>query len=515
MPPKKPAGTKMSMAELNSKFGGSVVDQMLPSQSVGKDFGKSKGKGLRDIDGGKEEEWRSSGPRKGKGKGDSEPSRADTGDWRGGARDGPGDRGGFGDRGDRFGDRDRGGKGRGDGEPSRADAGDWRSGGGRQDGPRDRDRDGGGGGFRRENRDDHTQAGKDDDWRGNSGRRGGPERSSAPSAPVQMPGQGKYVPPALRKQMEEQAKMDGERKRDDDDRLARQRDNDRRMEEDKERRREELRSKQKEQEEKRRAEDDRRQREEDAKMEKKRAEENKKAEAEKQRKMELKAAKEAEAREKREAIKSASQAQKKAATGSSKKQDHDPAKVAGFMDTCEGVLKDDGSVEKLVEEVEDLLTENELCTVHPMAQLVDLLLRESRGKEDDDVFTIVQNWAPVLNCLIEKSGVRRFKVKVLIECQRAAHKMGLPRLSPATALLEAFFDGLYRAEVIEEDYFDMWAMGDDDTPGKTSAMFQVNVFLDWLRGTLREDKEEDMEEGEGEEEESGEEDEEEDEDAWG
>ena len=116
-------------------------------------------------------------------------------------QDGPGDRGGFGDRGDRFGDRDRGGKGtldkswarstsacstmclavsspgRGDGEPSRADAGDWRSGGGRQatwgsccilsglkqsrlrqDGPRDRDRDGGGGGFRRENRDDHTQA---------------------------------------------------------------------------------------------------------------------------------------------------------------------------------------------------------------------------------------------------------------------------------------------------------------------------------------------------------------------
>ena len=74
-------------------------------------------------------------------------------------QDGPGDRGGFGDRdrGDRFGDRDRGGKGtldksglqsnlaacstmflalsfpgRGDGEPSRADAGDWRSGGGRQ-----------------------------------------------------------------------------------------------------------------------------------------------------------------------------------------------------------------------------------------------------------------------------------------------------------------------------------------------------------------------------------------------
>lgn len=98
------------------------------------------------------------------------------------------------------------------------------------------------------------------------------------------------------------------------------------------------------------------------------------------------------------------------------------------------------------------------------------------------------------------------------------------RLSPASALLEAFFDGLYRAEVpglagrlavwvrckpvnfdqrnsratserhefdsicietapqtclqvIEEDYFEMWAVGDDDTQGKTSAMFQALPFL--------------------------------------
>ena len=35
-----------------------------------------------------------------------------------------------------------------------------------------------------------------------------------------------------------------------------------------------------------------------------------------------------------------------------------------------------------MKQVEDILTDNELCTVHPMAGLVDLLLRESRGKED-------------------------------------------------------------------------------------------------------------------------------------
>ena len=28
-------------------------------------------------------------------------------------------------------------------------------------------------------------------------------------------------------------------------------------------------------------------------------------------------------------------------------------------------------------------------------------------------------------------------------------------------------------QVIEEDYFEMWAVGDDDTAGKTSAMFQA------------------------------------------
>lgn len=47
-------------------------------------------------------------------------------------------------------------------------------------------------------------------------------------------------------------------------------------------------------------------------------------------------------------------------------------------------------------------------------------------------------------------------------------------------------------QVIEEDYFEMWAVGDDDTAGKTSAMFQVTAFLDWLRGKMDEDEEQEM-----------------------
>lgn len=34
-------------------------------------------------------------------------------------------------------------------------------------------------------------------------------------------------------------------------------------------------------------------------------------------------------------------------------------------------------------------------------------------------------------------------------------------------------------QVIEEDYFEMWAVADDDTAGKTSAMFQVRLVLPW------------------------------------
>jgi len=301
--------------------------------------------------------------------------------------------------------------------------------------------------------------------------------------------------------MEEEARKKEEREKENEDRRRKQKEQDRAEEEAKERRREEMRSRQ-------RAEDERKNKEEEAKKEKKREEEAKKEAAEKARKMELKAAKEAEAREKREALKSASQAQKKTSQNSGKKQVFDASKIDSFVETCEEALKDESDVEKLVEQIDDLLTEDEWTTVHPIARLNEMLLTKCRGKQDEEVFSLVQNWAPMLNCLIEKSGIRRFKVKVLIEAQRVASKMGLPRLSPASALLEAFFDGLYRAEVIEEDYFEMWAVGDDDTQGKTSAMFQVTAFMDWMRGI----EEVEMEEGEGEEEEDEEDDDEEEED---
>ncbi|CAK0888174.1 unnamed protein product [Prorocentrum cordatum] len=110
---------------------------------------------------------------------------------------------------------------------------------------------------------------------------------------------------------------------------------------------------------------------------------------------------------------------------------------------------------------------------------------------------LVRGFAPVLNALIKQANVHRFKVKVLCEAQRLAYEMGLPRLSPASALIEVFFDALYRAEIVEEEYFEWWSISNDDTPGKTSAMFQINPFLDWLREAKLEGESSSSDSGEG------------------
>jgi len=433
-----------------------------------------------------------------------------------------------------------------------------------------------GGGFRRDrDREDNTQAGKDDDWRSGMGqrsegggggfgdrerrggfgdrdRRGGDDRDGggwrrggddAPSErpklnlkPRSKPGEegadkdeapwraskkdeveatpkdddkkpafggGKYIPPGQRKKMEEEEKQKETRQREEEQRRADDRERRAREDEEKERRRQEVMSK-------RQAEEEKKAAEQRSREEKKRAAEEEKAAAEKAKKVEEKKKLEAEARERREQLMRESKAQKMKAKGTGDKEVCDLEKVSAFVEACEEVLKGSGSVKSLVKKVDSILTEDELSTVKPVAGLLELLLQQSRRKKDDDVIDLVAEWAPVLNCLCSQSGVRRFKVKLLIEAQRAASKMGLPRLSPASALLEVFFDGLYRAEVIEEDYFEMWAVNNDDTPGKTNAMFQVTFFLEWLRTAKLEGEESsEEEEGEGEESEDEEDDDEE------
>mmetsp|Transcript_31398 Transcript_31398/g.56911 ORF Transcript_31398/g.56911 Transcript_31398/m.56911 type:complete len:570 (+) Transcript_31398:101-1810(+) len=547
-------GVTMSLFEANKTFGGDAAANMLPSQSEGKDFGKAKGKGLRDNTGDLDD-WRTPGGRKGggRGKGDGERSRADDGDWFSKDRPSGGGGGGGGFGGDRggggggFRDRDRN---RDDNTQANKDD-DWRSGMGSKSGGGDRDdrdrgdrrgfgnRDGGGSrsfGNRDGDRDDgpnwRREKGEDTPSERpklalkprSSGADSTPTGGDKPSHPWAKKGEEaeeetptaatearptKYVPPAQRKAMEEEDKKKDQRRQEEEERRAKNAERMEKEQEEKDRRRQEVLRKQEEAEEKRR-------KERDEKEEKIRKAEQDKLAAERARKNELKLQKEAEAKEKREAIMRASQEKKNAAKqveGASPEKVCDEEKVAEFGEKCKELVAG-GNVEAFAKKVDDMLSSDELCTVHPTARLLDVLLTHCRGKKDKDVISTVAKFAPLLNCLISSSGVHRFKVKVLVEAQRIASKMGLPRLSPASALLEAFFDGLYSAEIIEEPYFEMWAINNDDTPGKTSAMFQVNFFLEWLRKAKLEGEEssEEEDDGEGEEEEDEDDDDEEEDD---
>jgi len=231
------------------------------------------------------------------------------------------------------------------------------------------------------------------------------------------------------------------------------------------------------------------------------------ARAEKERKRREKEEKEEKARLEKEVRE---RAKKPAAEGEGQ---CDEASLEEFAEMCEAAVSNTkADIEALAKEALNLFLDQELRTVQPIRRVLLPLLESCRGKEDNAVVAAVARFEPVLSALVEAAydrNVHRFKVKVLCETQRVAHELGLPRLSPASALLEVVFDGLYQAELIEEGYFTMWRDGDDNTPGKINAMFQLQNFFEWLEnGPLEEENSE--EEGEEEEEEDEEDDDEED-----
>jgi len=242
--------------------------------------------------------------------------------------------------------------------------------------------------------------------------------------------------------------------------------------------------------------------------------EEKRAADEKRRKEEQKQA----AREQREA--EAKQKREELLASRPKKAVHkevfevDEGKLSAWSEMLEASVSDaSANVQSLVSKVTSALGAQELETIMPMSGLLTPLIRSCHHKSDEEVVEKVKRYAPVMNKLIEESSAHRFKVKVLCEAQRIANDMGLPRLSPASALLEVFFDGLYQAEVIEEAYFEMWANSESeyvlDTPGRINAMFQLRSFLDWLRNPEDMNKDDDDDDDEDGEEEDNEEEEEE------
>jgi len=610
----------MSLQELNKEFGGTGGKDVLPSHSEGKEYGKGRGKGMRDFEdswdrGGKGDDRGGKGGDRGgsfRNRRDEEPSKADQGDWFS-ARDSERASGRFGGGGGGFGDRnrdrDRGDRDRdGDRPPRRDDRRtekddgaaeqdmDWRSGGrkapeergkggdfafrrdgdrggerssfgrGSDSGPSERPRlnlkprtkdlpdreaplpsvkededarparnDPFGGARAVAPKDDDDDAEDQDDKE---------ETKEEPKADESAPK--KWVPPSVRKRLEEeekakaQADADARKKREEQDRAAaedkkkreeaRAKEDERRQEADKKKEAsdgfEEVRrgggggggggaagkyvppSQRKAMEEKEKKEREAREREE-AEQRRQDEERERRAEIDRQKKKEAAERKAEEERRKKEAKEAAKQAVKAPKEAASKAATWDEEKVEAFGEKCKSVVDSGSDSKKLAGEVESLLGEADLKTVGPVGALLGPLMQWCRCKEEGQVVEAVARFAPLFNALLERAQVWRFKVKMLCEAQRIAYEMKLPALSPSSALLETFFDALYQAEIVEEQYFQWWADDEkDNTPGKVQAMFQVNPFLDFLRnGKFEGESDDEEEENEG-----GSEDEDEDED---
>lgn len=541
--PKKAAGVKMSLSEATVKFGIDPRAGQLPTHSEGKDFGKGKGKGgLREFDDSRAEnnDWGRGGKDGGKGRRGDLDTRAETGDWRGqdgggGGRSGGGFRGGDRRQDDTEADKDRDWRGGGGTREDRG--GDNRRGGGRGSGdapPTERKR------LNLQPRTKPLEEGQAQ-VRSSAADKDGERRKPNPFGAARASEEadsGRPAPPWKSKRATETREPESKENQDDDDwntvpsskKTASTSKTSSKMEEAKSskslKKRKESSDEEdesdedsdetplKKSDEKKayvppgRAKDQqqKKQEQEEKKAEEKRVQkEAEKKLTEKEKKKQLKEQEKQESREKSKKEKKEKKAKDEEEVPEDPKQTEN-SMLAAFEERCESLLNKDADVEELVDEAPSLLPEGSIQTVAPISLLFGRMLRHCHGKTDEEVVALVQQLAPLLTWLINQAKVHRFKVLVLCELQRLAHKLGLPRLSPATSLIEAVFDGLYCSEVIEEDYFQIWSINDDDTPGKTDAMFQLSAFLDWLRdakieGETSSEEEEDDEDREDDEEE--------------
>merc|ERR1719174_2882936 len=143
------------------------------------------------------------------------------------------------------------------------------------------------------------------------------------------------------------------------------------------------------------------------------------------------------------------------------------------------------------------LTKVELGSPALAAAVAAVVVQNCRGLDEDACTKKIKAAEPLYEWLFDKDPRSRAKLHFLFELQVAAHHLALPRLSPATSVIELIFDTLYMEDMIQEGYFHMWREdADDERPGKIETMLSVNIWLDWLtnakvEGEDSEDEEDD------------------------
>jgi len=157
------------------------------------------------------------------------------------------------------------------------------------------------------------------------------------------------------------------------------------------------------------------------------------------------------------------------------------ALIEKFSESLEKWAAKPSDCKALITGAKKVLTSKELESPKLAAAVAGVLLQAGRGHSEEECTSLVEKAKPLLEWVWECDPRAKPKLHFLFELQAAAYGMGLPRLSPATALVEAFFDALYMLDIIEEGYFHLWkADTEDEHDGKIDTMFSVTTWFTWL-----------------------------------
>jgi hypothetical protein len=141
------------------------------------------------------------------------------------------------------------------------------------------------------------------------------------------------------------------------------------------------------------------------------------------------------------------------------------------------------------------LTKVELGSPDLAAAVAAVVVQDCRGLEEEACTKKIKAAEPLYEWLFGKDPRPQPKLHFLFELQVAAHGLSLPRLSPATSVIELIFDTLYMEDIIQEGYFHMWREdADDERPGKIETMLSISIWLDWLKTAKVEGEDSDEEE---------------------
>jgi hypothetical protein len=165
----------------------------------------------------------------------------------------------------------------------------------------------------------------------------------------------------------------------------------------------------------------------------------------------------------------------------------DMEKVHKFVEKLKSYVNENESkkIESIVKKIPVNFGTPELTSLEPMRAVLSLVLtKEITEADEETVTTQLRLVAPVLMCLEEHyPSVSEFQSHLLEHVQVFANNIGLPRLSPETALIEQLWIALYESQIVAEESFQLWLDNDAfDSPGKQNTLFQTEAFRAWLYG---------------------------------